>query len=385
MRILYLESPAFALQDMIDAFRSLGIQCDPFFHPSYQERSDPDFDSSFDILISKQHYDFVFSFNYFAIISNCCLRHNVDYISYVYDCPLLSLYSCSVLNKCNHIFLFDKASYLKFHNEGINTMHYLPLAANVQRLSKLKCPSAWKKKMECETSFVGSLYNEDHNLFERLTSISDYTRGYLESIMNAQQKVYGQYFLEDVLSDDILRDLQQSVPYSPLPDGAETDSYVYANYFLARKITSEERLSLLGMVSEQFTLKLYTNYPSPFLPRAIFMGTVDPYNVAPIVYKNSTINLNISLKSIQSGIPLRCMEILGSGGFLLTNFQADFLDYFVPNEDFVFYEDPDDLLNKIRYYLGHNSEIDQIKNNALQKVSESHTFVHRAKEMISYL
>lgn len=55
------------------------------------------------------------------------------------------------------------------------------------------------------------------------------------------------------------------------------------------------------------------------------MGAVDYYEVMPHVFKQSKINLNITLRSIQSGMPLRAWDIMGAGGFLLSNYQADFL------------------------------------------------------------
>lgn len=203
--------------------------------------------------------------------------------------------------------------------------------------------------------------------------------------MNAQQLVYGNFFLEDVLAPNILNDIQRSVPYSTMSDGVETDAYVYANYFLARKITSRERLCLLKKASENFQLKLYLNQPSAELPKAIFMGTADPHQVAPLVYRNSLVNLNISLRSIQTGIPLRCMEIMGSGGFLLSNYQEDFLDYFVPGEDFVYYDYVDDFLRKIRYYLKHDAEGRQIANSTLKKMKESHTYEIRTRAILPAL
>ncbi|MFQ8777393.1 MAG: DUF3880 domain-containing protein [Roseburia sp.] len=127
----------------------------------------------------------------------------------------------------------------------MSTVYYLPLAANVSRLSQMTCPASARSAVSAEVSFVGSLYNEDHNLFDRLNGISDYTRGYLESIMNAQRQVYGDFFLEDLLTQDILDELSRVCPYRPMSDGTETLSYVYANYFLCRKITSTERLALL--------------------------------------------------------------------------------------------------------------------------------------------
>lgn len=158
------------------------------------------------------------------------------------------------------------------------------------------CPDAVREKISTDVSFVGSLYNEDHNFYDRLHTISDYTRGYLDSIMAAQQQIYGAFFLEQLLTPPILEDLQKCIPYSPMPDGTESAAYVYANYFLCRKITSNERLSLLKAASEQYSLKLYTHQKCKELPNAEFMGTVDYYDTMPLIFQNSRINLNITLK-----------------------------------------------------------------------------------------
>lgn len=186
-------------------------------------------------MLFKKDYDLVFSFNYAPVLSRCCQKVNIKYVSYVYDSPLVALYSCTLINPCNYVFLFDKATYLTFHNAGISTVHYLPLAANVKRLTSMVCPDAVREKISSDVSFVGSLYNEDHNFYDRLHTISDYTRGYLDSIMAAQQQIYGAFFLEQLLTPPILEDLQKCIPYSPMPDGTESAAYVYANYFYAVK------------------------------------------------------------------------------------------------------------------------------------------------------
>lgn len=385
MRILFLDSPVFAKQDMIDAFEECDITCVLFFHEDYKERTSVAFTDAFSKAVEQQHFDFVFSFNYSPILSTCCQSHNLKYVAYVYDSPLVALYSCTLINPCNYIFLFDSATYFTFKNAGIETVYYLPLAANTKRLSSLNCPDSLKQQISGDISFVGSIYNEDHNFFDRLHNISDYTHGYLEAIMDAQQKVYGNFFLEDLLTPNILADIQKSMPYSPMPDGTESAAYVYANYFLCRKITSNERLALLKIASEHFQLKLFTHKPVAELPSAQFMGPIDWYSTMPLIFKNSKINLNISLKSIQTGIPLRCMDILGSKSFLLTNYQQDMLELFVPGEDFVFYESEDDFHKKISYYLSHESERQQIVANSYGKMCEQHTFVHRVKNILDIL
>lgn len=385
MKILFLDSPAFAKQDMIDAFEQCKIQCDLFMHEAYKDRKNPDFDAAFDRLVVQADYDFVFSFNYFPILSNCCQRHNIKYVSYVYDSPLVALYSYTLINSCNYVFLFDKDTYLTFHNAGISTVYYLPLAANVTRLCSMICPDYLKSIVSSEVSFVGSLYNEEHNLIDRLKGISDFTKGYLSAAMLAQQKVYGSFFLEDILTPDIIADLQKACPYQPLFDGTETSSFIYANYFLCRRITTNERLALLKLASDQFQLKLYTHQPVSELPNAHYIGPIDYYDMMPLVFQNTQININITLKSIHSGIPLRCMDIMGSGSFLLTNYQSDFLDYFVPNEDFVFYENELDFCDKISYYLSHDKERQQIVDNCRGKMSDAHTFVHRVQSILNII
>lgn len=58
----------------------------------------------------------------------------------------------------------------------------------------------------------------------------------------------------------------------------------------------------------------------------------------------------------------------------MTNFQADFLDYFIPNEDFVYYESEEDLINKVNYYLSHEKERIEIAHNGHEKVKTNHSF-----------
>lgn len=192
--------------------------------------------------------------------------------------------------------------------------------------------------------------------------------------MEAQLKVQGYNFIEEVLTPDIIAELQRVSPYQSTPSGVETPEYIYSNYFIDRKLTSIERQRLLTLVAQHCSLRLYTINRNAIIPNARNMGPVDYYSEMPYVFANSKINLNITLRSIQSGIPLRAMDIMGAGGFLLTNFQADFLDYFIPNEDFVYYESEDDLVDKINYYLSHEKERAEIAHNGHEKVRANHSF-----------
>lgn len=385
MKILFLDNDTFAKLDMIEAFEDSGYTVDLFWHDEIRTIRSSDFDEAFRLKTFGAGYDFVFSLNYYQQLSNMCEKYGLKYISYIYDCPLVALYSYTVLNKCNYIFIFDKEQYLTLRGAGIQTVYYLPLAANVRRLSAMNPTSAIHHKLDTEVSFVGSLYNEVHNLFDTLEGLSDHTKGYLDAIMEAQLKVSGYFFIEELLTDAVLSDLQKSRAYTHQPDGVETPSYVYANYFIARKLAEMERTRLLSAISERHALKLYTHNSTPQLPKAENMGAIDYYDVMPYVFRCSKINLNISLRSIRSGIPLRAFDIIGCGGFLLSNYQADFADCFVAGEDFDFYEDENDLLKKLDYYLSHDAIRAEIAANGHQKLAEQHTFQHRIRQMLEVI
>jgi tetratricopeptide (TPR) repeat protein len=101
----------------------------------------------------------------------------------------------------------------------------------------------------------------------------------------------------------------------------------------------------------------------------------------PLIFRYSKININTSLRTIKSGIPLRVFDILGAGGFLITNYQSDIADYFEIGEDLVCYESEADLVEKVGYYLVHEEERKRIATNGYRKVKQFHNYEVRLKEI----
>lgn len=381
MKILQFEHKHFGTEDMKDILPKMGHSITVISTELIYERISDEFDALFEQAIQMDTYDYVFTFNYSVIVSQNCNRHNIKYIAWVYDSPLISLYSYTITNPCNYIFLFDSYQYNKLKNGGIDTVYYMPLAVNTDRLDHMVCTDAIHKAYDSDVSFVGAMYNEKHNLFERLSDISPYARGYINAIMEAQLKVYGCNFIESLLTPDILGELSKAAQYKPHRDGIETPAYIYANCFIARKMAQTERCRLLKAVSDRFDTKLYTHKPTPELDKIHNMGPVDFYDHMPYIFKSSKINLNITLRSIKNGIPLRCMDIMGAGGFLLSNYQTDFMYHFTPDEDFVYFESEEDLVNKCFYYLEHEDKRILIAKNGYEKVKEHHSYQKRLEEI----
>ncbi|MCR5467882.1 MAG: glycosyltransferase, partial [Lachnospiraceae bacterium] len=297
----------------------------------------------------------------------------LKYISLVYDSPLTNLFSFTVTYDTNYIFVFDSELVERFRKGGLSTFYYMCLPSDIRAYETFHSKNFVQKNMTCDVSFVGALYNEDHNFLDRLKNLSPNVRGYIDGLMKTQSQIYGHNYIEECLPKKVIDEIQREVDYAPTFDGAETLAYVFADYFINRKLTSLERIDLLTEVAQNYSLDLYTFPESDIIPEANFKGVADYHTEMPFVFRDSKINLNISLRSIKSGIPLRCMDIMSCGGFLLTNYQADFMNHFVPGEDFDYFESKDDLIEKIGYYLYNDSERRKIARSGQEKVRMYHS------------
>ena len=374
----------FCINDVIDAFESYGNVVTQY-HCSRDEMLEYD-SLNIKARIIDSETEIVFTMNYYPAIAKKCYEASKRYISWVYDNPRVHLFSYTVIYPSNTIYVFEKDVAEYFKTQGIETVKYLPLAANPLKLEEVVLNS--KKNitaLSCpkDISFVGSMYTEEHQLYSRMISkgISDYTSGYLKGIMSAQKKLYGCDIITPLLTNDILSDMKNALPLEPDKDSAATTEYLFAKYVIDRQITAEERMDLLSLVGQNHDVHVFTVAPQMNIPNCVIHGPANSDTEAPAIYNSSKINLNITLRSIINGIPLRAFEIMGSGGFLLTNYQSEFLDYFVPGEDFDFFESPEDMIRKIDYYLEHDELRNQITQNALNKIKKYHSFNDRIAEM----
>lgn len=379
LNILYLEWNSFCNEDMYEVLEEMGNHVIRISFNGVKQRAEEVMEE-----IAKQQrnqsIDFVFSFNYFPEVSTCCQNLGLKYVSWVYDSPYIHVYSYTVVNKCNYIFLFDHAVYSELKQSGIETVYYLPLGVNEKRMSRLSNTQKRQGSFRADVSFVGSLYSEQkHNLFQRFQKMDPFVRGYLEGLMKAQQYVQGSYFLQDMLTDGVIAEMEKIYPTNPNDTTVLSPRAIYADYVLARHVTANERKEIIEKVGEKYPLVLYTYDKTVNFAGVENRGFVDYYNDMPYVFQNSKINLNITLRSIKTGIPLRAFDIMGSGGFLLSNYQEEMFQYFEPGNDFVYYEDYDDLCEKIAYYLEHDEERIQIAKNGQQKVFANHTLRQRVE------
>lgn len=394
MKVLYLNiTDSFCNKDMLEAFQGykdsdgnpIEIIKYDYKYDADKVRFDPVFEEKFSSELRTHCPDFVFSFSFLPVISKACNREEIIYVSWIYDNPEVFLYNYNMKNPYNVVLMFDSKQYMEFREGGIKNVRYLPLAASTRRLDAMIPSKEDIKKYSADISFVGSLYTERKQHYEQmLPKLDPYTLGYIDGIIRSQLQVYGVNFVEECLTPEITQKIHEASNFNPFPDSIETLEYMYANYIINRQATIIERKELLTLIGAHHPLKLYTyKQNNSFSPKGVLnMGPARYYSEMPLIFKLSKINLNISLRSIQCAIPLRVYDILGAGGFLLSNYQHDLAYHFVPGEDFVYFENRKDLLDKINYYLSNEKERIEIAENAHRKIQEQHTFDVRVKEII---
>ncbi len=383
MNIFYLEWNSYCNEDMFDVLTELGHTVIKIPYKEKKLKQEEAMERLERAL--KQHScDFVFSFNYFPEVSDCCKKLKLKYVSWVYDSPHIQVYSYTVLNPCNYIFLFDYAMYEEFQRAHIKTVYYMPLAVNEKKLTLMDVEVEKSKKYACEISFVGSLYSEKkHRIFDKFQEIDRYSRGYLDGLIQAQKHVYGYNFLKEMLTPEIVSEMQKAYPTDPNATTVLSPEAIYADYVLCRQVTAMERQEILQRLGMRFGVELYTHDVQRKIEGVNNHGPIDYYDGMPYVFRGSKINLNISLRSIKTGIPLRALDIMGNGGFLLTNYQEEMFEYFEPDKDFVCYTDYEDLCEKVDYYLQHEDERESIAASGCEKVRTEHTLKRRLEQILA--
>lgn len=384
MHILMYRWKAYNYRDIEQTFLALGHTVDNIEQELGNYDVSPEFEHTIEQLILKNHYDFVFTVNYFALISNVCQRQHIKYVCWTCDNPLISMYHESVFHPCNYIFTFDKTNYLEFKGMGVEHIWYLPLAVDTDRLDTVISHADDLAKYQGDVAFVGSLY--ERNSYDKLKHrLPEYLRGYFDAVMEAQLNVSGANIVEPMLTVDILEQLQQYFELEK-SDGSFSDlGLIFQTTVLGFKIAEIQRRRALIELSKHFHVNVYSNSNVSDLVRVRYCGSVDYWSEMPKVFSASRINLNFTIPNIKSGIPLRIWDILGSGGFLMTNFQAELPLYFTEGKDLVCFDGIDDLCEKTSYYLTHEDERLQIAKNGYEKVKKHHSYVDRIQTILSVI
>lgn len=99
------------------------------------------------------------------------------------------------------------------------------------------------------------------------------------------------------------------------------------------------------------------------------------------VYYNSKININITLQG-SSGLNYRVFEALASRAFLITDRMGDIEHNFIVSKELEVYDDVEDLIDKIRFYLKNQNIAQRIAIIGFADVIKSHGYTARARKIL---
>ncbi len=380
--ILYYFWQENSADDCIAGWEAIGCKVERFDFKMRNLTEDEAFSESLLRKLHSRKYDILFSFDYFPLLSQAAMEVGIPYLSWVYDCPNLTLFSETLGNPCNKVFVFDYGLYQGLAAAGFETVFYMPLACNVKRLDALL---KGKTGYLHDVSFIGSLYDGADNFYRQIGYLPDNLRGYLTGLILAQKQVYGMDLISAAMGEERLEEFAKYVNVD-LGPGYRDARYSILKDMLRKEITAMERREMLELLGKALTaqgseMALYSGKNPLDLP-VRYCGIAENRKQMPEIFRRSKINLNSTLRSIQTGIPLRVIEIMGAGGFCLTNYQAELEEYFENGRDLVWYESMEDLAEKTKYYLAHEAEREAIAAKGRERIAEGFTYEVLLRKML---
>lgn len=378
--LLYDFLNSYIQYDLVFYLEKAGHKCN---NVNYGKKVDKYEDEAFTRHMEKDllegSYNLVITTNFWPVVSKVCRKHDIRYVSWFFDSPPNLPTSECMEYDCNEIYFFARADYEEYKMLGLTNVHYLPLAVNVDRLATIRTDYC---KYESEISFVGKLY--ESMLPAIKIHMDDYQKGYVDSVINSQMQIYGGYIIDDVITEEFTESVRKR--YKSLSDSAIQITQKELAWAVVSYITHLERLSLLSILSKRHQMKLYTYELSEeeksLLPKVDYRGAVNYLNEMPQVFRASKINLCPVLKANRSGIPLRALDIMGCGGFLLSSYQPELYEYFIDGQECVLYSSIEDAIDKADFYLKNDDIRLKIASAGVDKIRHNFRYEDRIRVLL---
>lgn len=326
--------------------------------------------------LEKKDWDIVFSLDYYPSISLICNKMNKLYVSWNTEPPFSNLYSSTVINQTNLIFVADKWVADNFKREGIENIFYLPEGVNLQRCNENRQTEEQNKEIEC-SMICNSKVLSWQELFQT-EHLLDATLGYLDGLVACQNLIYGYDFFEKSLPEYLYKDLMKNSKIYLPRDSVQSIQQFYAEQCFYPRISSVDRTIAAKVVSNVANIKISVYTDDEKLAGEYLK------NCGSLLYENelaiidrTKININVCPRGFKDGIYGHALRIMGMGGFLITDYKNGLLEEFVPGKDFIIYEDMKDLVENAKHYLRYPEERCKIGVNAYEKIAVRHTLDQR--------
>lgn len=381
-----------AITDMADTLRKLGQEAEEY--PVKLEMASYLSDDEVDGLVTyikEKRIDVVMTIYFVMNAAMAAYKTGIKYVSVLWDAPYLEHYN--PLSKIDNVWIstFDKLEQKRFQEYGMKHVLYQPLSVNGRDVT------AWNKDIRKtlqgqyihDISFIGNLYSR--NLYQQnLKYIPVELQYYFNSIFedavfrwDGVNRVYGK------TGPEVIEYIKRVSPEFSVPNRQEIEDVRYFEGMgLVREIAHIERIAVLNLLAEEYSVTLYTSDRKEAQEKLqnVNIGPPVEYGKATaLVFAGSKINLNITLKGIEGGTPQRVIDIMGAGGFVLTSYCPETAELFEEDKEIVMFRTPEELAEKVAYYLAHDKERRQIARRGYEKVMQCYTYEKKMRDMVEWL
>ncbi len=331
--------------------------------------------------IGENSIDAVLTYDFSAALSDGCKLKSIPYVSWIYDCPQKALYEDAVANDCNFIYSFDKRQVEIIKKYGGKHVFYQPLGTNVYRNSGTQITKEDEAKYSCNVSFIGNLFSAGiYDLCEKVAT--DSTKSEYRKILTDAYGIWdGVDRIHNRLSPEAIDNLLDIGRDEFGADYKMDLDEFFAARLISYELTGKERREMLSRLVK-YDVKFFTGEKDVDIPGITPFPAINYIDGLPKAYNLSKININLTLHSITQGIPLRVFDIMGAGGFVLSNYQPAIEEEFEIGKEIVIYHDLDEMEDKVKYYLVHENERKKIALNGNKAVKARFDNEHIIKRMI---
>lgn len=319
--------------------------------------------------LERNDYECLISFEFSYAIAEAAEKKGIKYLSWAWDSPLLQYYHPMAKADTTYAFMFDRGEADILKEYGLPHIYHLPLVTDVYYSNGLVINPEDEKKYSHDVSFIGQMYETkmSDDMEEYFGSATDKARDVFDNhICNWHENESIFKYMDDEIFEGFCskRDMIDNVDYNK----------AYFNCMVYRNIAYRERVRILNALGEHFNVDLYTKGRTSELKNINIHEPVHSTNVAPKIFHLSKINLNVTLHCIRTGAPLRVFDIMGVGGFVMSNYQEELAELFVPDKEIVLFKDIDELIEKTDYYLKHEDVRIRIAMNGYKRVRKDYTY-----------
>jgi spore maturation protein CgeB len=140
---------------------------------------------------------------------------------------------------------------------------------------------------------------------------------------------------------------------------------------------------------EPHSVRIWGPPPSRWLPQSLYdtkyQGRPVLNHEKCLAFRGAKIVLNNLHYSEIEGLNCRCFEAAGSGAFQLLDWRPTLPQLFREGREVVSFRSPDEMVEKVRYWLPREDERREIGDAARQRALADHTFEHRLSRLLKIL